>query len=140
MHPFLKRKSLQAFLSLLDNRFECVDVGNCEFAEHFSVDLNALRIQSVDQLAVLDAAFATCSRNTSDPKASKVSLLSASVTEGILPRFHDLFVSSLKDVLLTSEIALGFSDDLLVALVAHKATFNSCHVFSLFLVVHRVPA
>jgi hypothetical protein len=84
----------------------------------------------VDQLAVLNSAVRASSGDTNDPKASEIALLGSSVSERVLPRLHDLLVSTSENVLLTPEVTLGLANDLLVAFVAHKATFNSCHSLS----------
>jgi hypothetical protein len=84
----------------------------------------------VDQLAVLDAAVRARSGDSYDPEASEISLLGSSVAEGVLPRLHDLLVSTSEYVFLSSEVTLGLANDLLVTFVAHKATFNSCHFLS----------
>ena len=124
---------LKSFFGLLDNCLKRIHVFDCHFAQHLTVELDALLVQTMNQLRILNAAMRASSRNSYDPESSEVSFLGSSVSEGILPRFHDLLVSSLKYVFLTPEITFGLANDLLVALVAHKATFNSCHLFvSLF--------
>ena len=112
---------------LLDDNLECVHVRNRELAEHLSVDLNPTLRETVNQLGVLDIALGTRTADSGDPESSEISLLTSSVTEGVLPRLHDLFVGSTKDVFLTSPIAGCLRDYLFVALVAHKAAFYTCH-------------
>ncbi len=110
---------LCAGFSLSDDGFECVHVVNCEFAEHLTIHLDALLRQKVNQLTVLHVGFRASSGNTRDPKLSELSLACPSVTEGILPRLHHLFVGSAVDVFLTSPIPRGPLDDFLMSLVAH---------------------
>jgi len=111
-----------------DDGFESVHVGNSQFTEHLSVDLNATNGKSVDEFAVFDVAVGAGGGDSDDPESSEISLTAATVAEGILPRLHYLFVSALEDVLLTSPIAGCCFDDLLVPFVAHKAAFYTCHI------------
>jgi len=109
----------QCVFGLRDNRLECRHIGNCQFAQHFSIDLNSLRIQTEDQLRVLNIASSAGGGDTGNPEPAEISLLCSAVAEGVLPRLHYLLVSSAKDVLLTAPIAGRLIDNFLVALVAH---------------------
>jgi len=118
---------------LCDDGFERIHVCDCKLTEHLSVDLNATDGESVDELAVLDVAVGASSGDSDDPESSEISLTSATVAEGVLPRFHHLFVSALEYVLLTAPIAGCCFDDLLVPFVAHKAAFYTCHILMFLL-------
>lgn len=120
----------EAFAGLLDDGLEGAHIGDCELGEHLSVELDALGVESVDQLAVLDVAVRASSGDSDDPEAPEIALFGSSVSEGVLPRLHDLLVSTSENVLLSPEVTLGLANDLLVALVAHEATLNSCHSLS----------
>ena len=112
---------------VLDERREGGWIGDGEFAEHLSVDLDALLVDLVHEIAVANAVLAAGGADSDDPELSEITLLLSAVAEGVLPRLHHLFVSALEDVLFPAKIAGRLRDDLLVALVAHKATFNSSH-------------
>jgi hypothetical protein len=105
---------------------------NSKLGEHLSVYLDALAVKTVDEFAIANTTLLATSVDSGDPKLTEIALLLASVTKGVLPRLHDLLMSTLKYVLLSSKIAGSGFYRFLVALVAHKATFNSCHCFSSF--------
>ncbi len=71
---------------MLEDGFEGTHVGDCELREHFSVELDSLSVQPMDQLRAIDAAVRTRSGDTNDPEATEITLLSSSVSEPILRR------------------------------------------------------
>lgn len=103
------------------------------FTQHLSVDLDALNCQSVNQIAVLHAAFFASGGDSNYPQFSEISLSGSSVPKGILPGLHYLLMRASEYVLLTTPVAGRFLNGLLVALVAHQTAFYSCHLSSVFL-------
>lgn len=92
---------------------------NRHLAKHFAIHLNSLLGQPMHKHAVLDVVFFACRGNSCNPKASKVTLLGSTVTEGILPRLHHLLVGAAKDVLFSAPVTGSLLNNFLVALVAH---------------------
>ena len=126
------------FRILLGSASFCLrnDCGKCrlivdrQLAEHLAVHLDTARRKRMDQLRVLDVMLAAGRSDAGYPESSEFALLGSAISEGILPRFHDLLVSSLEYVFLTPEITLGLANDLLVALPRARSTLYSWHLLS----------
>jgi len=65
-----------------DNGIERSRVGDCDFAEHFSVEVDIGLTQGADESAVSEASHAACGGYTRDPKTPEVAFLGLAVASG----------------------------------------------------------
>jgi hypothetical protein len=112
---------------LLNNRCECRLVAHCEICEHFAVETDVRVIQTGDKAAVGHSMLTHGRVDPRNPEPAENALTISTIAIGILASTHDRLFGDPEDVLTTTAIALGQSDNFFVTGTGSYATFNSGH-------------
>ena len=100
-----------------------------ELGEDFSIKLDSGLFQLVDESGVgLLAVVAESRVQAHYPELSEVSLLIATVSEGVATRAHKRLVRGMQFLRANASVTLGSLQYILTAFIGVDSTFDSCHM------------
>src|SRR5581483_10465824 len=103
-------------------------IGDRQIAQNLAINLNSGGLQTVNKLRIFDAVVSAGRADAHNPKLAKIALLLTAVAEGVLPRFHHLFVGDFEIRFFSAPIAFGLLQDFFMTLVRHRVSFYACHI------------
>jgi hypothetical protein len=95
---------------------ESFGISDGEVSEHFTVDLDAGLVKTVDELSVFESVEAGGSVYTNDPEPSKVTFAVTAVDGGVAECVNHGFMCDFDVGSSLTSVALGEREDFLVAL------------------------
>src|SRR5579884_118513 len=119
---------------LRDELRKRLGIADSHLRQHLAIQGYAGFGQSLDEAAVLHALGAAGRADTYDPQAAKLALFVAAVPVSIVTGLHPLLVGRFVQVTLGTPVTLRLLQDLQVALMRHRATFDARHRERAFLI------
>lgn len=120
-------RELKSFLCGFDEICESLFICDSELGKHLSVEIDAGLLETVDELAVINAVlFAGC-RDSGDPESTEVSLFHLSAGESVVTALHHLLFRHFKMSVFIAPITLRELQDLLSSFSRCESRFDSCH-------------
>ena len=86
--------ALQLLFRLINKGGEGCAVCDCDFGEHFAVEVDSGFLETVHEPRIVDVVEAAGRRNTGDPDSAEVALFMFSADIRIGQRFHDCLIGN----------------------------------------------
>jgi hypothetical protein len=112
---------------LLNNRGKRRLVAHREICEHLTVETDMGVMETSDKATVGHSMLTHGRVDPRDPEPAEHTLTISTIAIGVLAGAHDRLLGDPEDVLATTTIALGQSDNFFVTGTGSDATFNSGH-------------
>src|SRR5580700_3491900 len=114
-------------LCLIDNRFECRRLADCEVGEHLAVERDPGFAEAGNKSTVGEAKLAHRRIEALDPQRTERAFAALAVAKGVLVRLFDRLLGDPDRVLAPAVVALGGFEDLFVLGVSGNASFDAGH-------------